>query len=79
MRKAFYRILGGSIALTGGVLAILPLILVGLLFFWEWLNTHWVRATLCTVSYALGGPMDGPSWESYGKGAIVVSGGLAGG
>jgi hypothetical protein len=65
MRTEFYRILGGSIALTGGVLAILPLILVGLLFFWEWLNTHWVRATLCTVSYALGGAMDGPSWESY--------------
>jgi hypothetical protein len=45
---------------------ILPLILVGLLSFWEWLATgHWVRATLCTASYALGGPMDGPSWESY--------------
>jgi hypothetical protein len=55
MRQAFYRILGGSIALTGGVLVSLPLILVGLLFFWEWLATgHWVRATLCPVSYALG-------------------------
>ena len=67
MRKLFYKTLSVVIIQMGWVLVAVPLMGIGLLFFWEWLvSAHWVGATLCTASYAFDDPRGaGPSLESH--------------
>lgn len=80
MRKLFCKTLSVVIIQTGWVLFVAPLMGIGLLFFWEWLfNAHWVRATLCTASYAFDDPRGaGPSLETHEFSRCPVNTGLDG-
>ena len=79
MRKLFYKALSMVIIQMGWVLFVVPLMGLGLLFFWEWLvSAHWVRATLCTASYAFEDPRGARSFESYEFVRCPVNTGLEG-
>ena len=79
MRRFFYKALSKVIIQVGVVLFVLPLIGLGLFFLGEWLVTgHWVRATLCTASYAFDDLRDGPSLETYEFIRCPINTGVAG-
>jgi len=80
MRKLIYKTLSVVIVQMGIVLFVVPLMGIGLLFSWEWLvSAHWVRATLCTASYALYDPRGvGPSLEIHAFSRCPVNMGLDG-
>jgi hypothetical protein len=80
MRKLFYKALSVVIIQMGWVLVVVSLMGIGLLFFWEWLvSAHWVRATLCTASYAFDDPRGaGPSLETHEFSRCPINTGLDG-
>ena len=80
MRKLLYKALSVVIVQMGVVLFVVPLMGIGLLFFWEWLvSAHWVRATLCTASYAFDDIRGaGPSLETHEFSRCPVNTGLDG-